>query len=215
VTIVLDEPCIPLRETLETIAPVFVFRRRLGFLATPAGVAANELHAALEAEEILEPYVLVAASFGGFTALAYAACHPTALAGLVLIDSSHPEQGTTALAALPVTEVRTVAVDKFLRYLQGFGPVWKKSCQTIARISDLGDLPIIVLAAGSPDMPTELSDVARQGLTRSWHHLQRRHASLSTRGELRILPGVGHNIAAAAPEAIVAAVRYLVGRGNL
>ena len=152
------------------------------------------------------PFILVAASFGGFTALAYAARYAATLAGLVLVDSSHPGQGAAALAAIPDSEGHAPAVGKFRAYLQGFGPVWTESCEEIARIRTLGDVPMMVLAAGDPDVPVELSEGTRTALTQSWHDLQRQLANLSTRAELRIVPRAGHNIVATAPEVIIAAV---------
>lgn len=214
-TIILDEPCAGLRDALGAIAPVFVFRRRNGFLTTHPVAAAQELIEALQAGNVAPPYIFVAASFGGFTALAFAASHPDTLAGLVLVDSSHPEQSAVALAAIPADAPATLAVESFKNYLHGFGSDWAASCAVIAEIRELGDLPMIVLAAGSPDMPAELSPATRAALTRGWHELQRRHAGRSTRGELRIVSGSGHNLVATAPEAIVTAVRDLAVPVNL
>ena len=208
-TIILDEPCVALRDALGAIAPVFVFRRRNGFLTTHPVVAAEELHEVLQAGNVAPPYVFVAASFGGLAALAYAASYPATLAGLVLVDPSHPEQSAAALAVIPSSEPPVPAVESFKKYLQGFGPLWTESCQAIAKISDLGDVPMIVLAAGKPDMPLELTERTRRALTQSWHALQQKHAALSARGELRIVPGVGHNIVGGAPGAICAAVAEL------
>lgn len=212
-TVVLDEPCAGLRDAVAAFAPVFVFKRRNGFLATRADAAAEELQGALVANRVAAPHVLVAASFGGLTALAYAARWPGNLAGLVLIDSSHPAQSAAVLAAIPDSEPDTPTVEGFKNYMQGFGPVWTESCRVVAGITDLGAVPLSVLAAGKPDIPRELSESTRHALTQCWHNLQRRHAALSTRGQLRIVPEVGHNIVAAAPEAIVDAIREHLGCG--
>jgi pimeloyl-ACP methyl ester carboxylesterase len=214
-TVILDEPCAILREAVAAFAPVFVFRRRGGFLATPPGAAAEELHDALAAANLTPPYVLVAASFGGFTALAYAARYPASLTGMVLVDSSHPEQSAAVSAAIPPAELLIPAVAAFKQYLQGFGPVWTEGCAAIAGIRNLGNVPMTVLAAGRPDLPAEMSEGTRKALTEGWHALQRQHAAISPRGELRIVPGAGHNIVAAAPEAILAAIQEQVARGSV
>ena len=52
----------------------------------------GELHALLEGAGIEGPYVLVGHSFGGLYAQTYAARYPDEVAGVVLIESSHPEQ---------------------------------------------------------------------------------------------------------------------------
>ncbi len=208
-TVILDEPCAPLRAVVAEFAPVMVFKPARGFLSHPH-LLVGDLLDALAAAGAMPPYIYVAASFGGFAALDYAHRYPDRLAGLVLVDASHPNQGPMALAAIPPDKPVSPAVADFKKYLQGFGPVWTESCAAITRIKHLGAVPMIVLAAGCPDMPAELSTATRGALTRGWHELQRRHAARSTRGELRIVPGSGHSIVAAAPEVIVAAVKELV-----
>src|SRR5215212_9816561 len=54
----------------------------------------SELHALLEGAETEGPYVLVGHSYGGLYARMYAARYPNQVAGVALVDSSHPEQFT-------------------------------------------------------------------------------------------------------------------------
>jgi len=54
----------------------------------------SELHTLLEGAGIEGPYVLVGHSYGGLYARMYAARYPDETAGVVLVDSSHPEQFT-------------------------------------------------------------------------------------------------------------------------
>jgi pimeloyl-ACP methyl ester carboxylesterase len=51
-----------------------------------------DLHTLLDAAGIPPPYVLVSHSSGGLLMRLYAASHPEQVAGLVLVDSSHPDQ---------------------------------------------------------------------------------------------------------------------------
>lgn len=53
---------------------------------------ADELHALLAAAGESPPYVLAGHSLGGLLARVYRDRHPDQVAGLVLVDSSHPEQ---------------------------------------------------------------------------------------------------------------------------
>lgn len=207
-TIILDEPCARLHEEVAAFAPVFVFKATRGFLSLPRP-AAVELSGALAAAGLAPPYLFVAASFGGFAALAYAVRYPETLVGVVLVDASHADQSATALAAIPPETPETPKVVTFKQHLQGFGPVWTEACATMAEIQSIGDIPLIVLAAGCPDMPEELSNDTRMALTQGWHALQRKHAALSTRGEMRIVPDAGHDLVMFAPGTIIAAIREL------
>jgi pimeloyl-ACP methyl ester carboxylesterase len=56
-----------------------------------AGMAADQVRATLEANDISGPYVLLGLSYGGLVAQAFAARHREALAGLVLEDSATRE----------------------------------------------------------------------------------------------------------------------------
>jgi pimeloyl-ACP methyl ester carboxylesterase len=53
---------------------------------------AGELHALVEGAGIDVPYVMVGHSFGGLYTQTYAARYPDEVAGVTLIESSHPEQ---------------------------------------------------------------------------------------------------------------------------
>lgn len=54
-----------------------------------------ELHSLLVESKIPGPYVLVGHSFGGYNIRYFASKYPSLTAGLVLVDSSHPEQFNT------------------------------------------------------------------------------------------------------------------------
>jgi pimeloyl-ACP methyl ester carboxylesterase len=55
----------------------------------------NELRLLLTAAEIAGPYVLVGHSFGGYNIRYFASKYPGLTAGLILVDSSHPDQFNT------------------------------------------------------------------------------------------------------------------------
>lgn len=78
---------------------------------------ADELHTLLEKARIEGPYVMVGHSFGGLYARVYTAQYPDEVAGLVLVDSSHPDQWTRLppeVVAGAVPDERLLAVAPFL-----------------------------------------------------------------------------------------------------
>jgi pimeloyl-ACP methyl ester carboxylesterase len=62
---------------------------------------AHDLHALLDAAGIEPPYVLVPHSVGGWAARVFTATYPDEVAGIVFIDSSHPDQVARHRAILP------------------------------------------------------------------------------------------------------------------
>lgn len=204
-TLVLDQSCAALLDRVAGLAPTFVFARRAGPFTDP-GAAAEELHEALMSGGHRPPYLLAAASFAGFTALHFARRFPESVSGIVLVDSSHPRQSATLLAALPVDLPASAELDAFKAFLRGFGPAWERSCAALSGDVSLGDIPLIVLAAGTQAMPASLPASVQGELLAAWHGLQREHAARSTRGELRIVPGSGHAIVHHAPDAVATAI---------
>ena len=55
---------------------------------------AEQLHAALRKVGLPGPYLLVGHSYGGLTSRVFAAAYPDEISGLVLVDPSHPDQGS-------------------------------------------------------------------------------------------------------------------------
>jgi len=55
-------------------------------------VIAKQLHALLQAAGVAPPYILVGHSMGGFDVRLYASLYRSEVAGMVLVDASHPDQ---------------------------------------------------------------------------------------------------------------------------
>jgi pimeloyl-ACP methyl ester carboxylesterase len=64
----------------------------MGRDAHDAGANAKQLAAALQSLGVSGPYVLAGHSYGGLSLRAFAARHRDEIAGMVLVDASHPEQ---------------------------------------------------------------------------------------------------------------------------
>jgi pimeloyl-ACP methyl ester carboxylesterase len=212
-TVVIDEVCHGLQEVVSPFAPTYLFIRSAGYLSDPS-IAADELHIAGLAGLYKPPCILVSPSFAAFTALLFAHRFPDRVAGLVLVDPSHPRQGPAVFEVLSSANVaQSPAIAEFKKFLSGFGPVWDEGCRLVtAEVSSLKDIPLIVLAGGRLEMPSELSSTISEKLMNDRHALLGEYAKLSTRGELRIIPNVGHAIARDAPEVVRAAILDLVNR---
>ncbi len=92
---------------------------------------AGELHTLLDRAAIKGPYVLVGHSFGGMYVRAYADAHPSDVVGLVLVDSSHPDQLTRSptRSAQLATFKRVLSIAPFLARIG------------IVRLTGAGDAP--------------------------------------------------------------------------
>lgn len=70
-----------------------------------SGSVANDLHQALSHAGVLPPYVMVGASIGGDYVRIYTARYPQEVAGLVLVDSSHPDQQEPPFMLSPINRM--------------------------------------------------------------------------------------------------------------
>ncbi|MFP6682395.1 MAG: alpha/beta hydrolase [Gammaproteobacteria bacterium] len=64
----------------------------VGPLPRTSSVIANELYLLLETVDVDKPFILVGHSYGGYNMQLFARRYPYLVAGLVLVDSSHPSQ---------------------------------------------------------------------------------------------------------------------------
>lgn len=123
-----------------------------------AGQNARELHTALEKLGIAGPYVLVGHSYGGLAIRAFAALYPGEVAGMVLVDGSHPDQWLRFGMASKILGVGS-KVSSFLAYF-GLFRVFSGEYQLLA-----GGLPPqqyaeMLAMAASPRTLSTVSAVA-------------------------------------------------------
>src|ERR1700722_9878115 len=94
-------------------------------------VMAEELHALLGAADIAPPYVLVGHSMGGFDVRLFASRYRSEVAGMVLVDSSHPDQENRFPPELKNMEGSWLREAEFLEYTMPFGiPRLLDLCET-------------------------------------------------------------------------------------
>jgi pimeloyl-ACP methyl ester carboxylesterase len=198
---------------------------------------AGELHALLHNAGIAPPYVLVGHSMGGLVARVFAHLYPGEVAGLALIDSSHPEMyerltpshlthypGGIVLhiarrRASPLG-LRRLTRDLGLHKTGSIG--WTRDrratdsellairpiCRETAELTgDLGDLPLAVLTA---------SEFGRGDRTRAryedWVTLQDELAALSTNSTHITAEHGGHHLNRDNPELVSEVITGLVRR---
>jgi pimeloyl-ACP methyl ester carboxylesterase len=84
-------------------------------------IFAEELHTLLHNAGIPAPYVLVGHSMGGFNARLYASFYRSEVAGMVLVDSSHPEQQKRLPPALNDMDATWLREQEFMEFTMPFG----------------------------------------------------------------------------------------------
>ena len=84
-------------------------------------VIAQELHALLQAARIAPPYVLVGHSMGGFEVRLYASLYREQVAGMVLVDASHPDQENRLPLEMKNMEGTALREEEFIEYTMPFG----------------------------------------------------------------------------------------------
>lgn len=144
----------------------------------------EELHALLAHAGIAGPYLLVGHSFGGFTAQLFARRHPGETAGVVLVDSSHPDQ--VQRLAVPVTPLTPPPGDQH-RITLFFAPNLPRHLPAAAR------LELAMAAKRAPTRATILDEYAEfprsAGEVRSAGRFPPVPLLVLTRGERTAPPG--------------------------
>ncbi len=84
-------------------------------------VIAEDLHALLQAAAITPPYILVGHSMGGFDVRLYANLYRNEVAGMVLVDASHPDQENRFPPELKNMEGSWLREALFVEYTMPFG----------------------------------------------------------------------------------------------
>ena len=163
----------------------------------------QELRTLLHAKGIAPPYVLVGHSLGGLYMQLYARRYPDEVAGLVLVDSTHPEQlkGAGSRENWPGwfnTLLEVSLSDAGLKELEAISIT---GSEMLALPAFTGK-PVIVLSAQKP--MEETSELAKYANSKRID-IARLHP-----GAKQVWVDSGHAIPLEKPEAVIAAVREIL-----
>lgn len=180
---------------------------------------AADLHTLLDNAGIDGPYILVGHSLGGWHVRVFAEQYPEEVAGLLLVDASHPDQLGALLPVLPaptegearsITQARDQWSDpnSMMNNVEHFDFV--ASAEQVRNTGPYGALPLMVLTR-DPDVETgTLPSAIHNEVERIWQVLQADLATLSEDSTHVIVDGAGHGIQHDKPQAVVDAILALI-----
>lgn len=194
----------------------------------------RELRDLLRTAQVGSPYVLVGHSFGGLIVQVYASRFPDDVAGMVLVDSSHPDlarrTGRLDRMGRVASRLKLLAplgIARFMIDVPSGNPESRPSSvremekellattrSLRAMASEMAGLrESLNQAAGDrPRLGRKPLVVLTEGRRRMefWHAMQEQFTELSDSSEWRVVDGAGHFIHQDEPEIVVNAVRRVV-----
>jgi pimeloyl-ACP methyl ester carboxylesterase len=207
-------------------------------------VFVDELHALLQNAAVPAPYILVGHSMGGFDVRLYASLYRSEVAGMVLVDSSHPEQQKRFPPALNDLDATWLREQEFFSFTMPFGlprllgfcgddadravecnfhsaregveelRAISESAAQAANAGSLGDMPLVVLSH-DPDVPQpDLPEDLFKPMNDVWTQMQQELAHLSTRSKRVVAKKSGHYIQLDRPDLVIEAVHDVVDQAR-
>jgi pimeloyl-ACP methyl ester carboxylesterase len=177
----------------------------------------DDLHTLLRIAGIDGPYVLAGHSLGGLFVRLYASEHPQGVAGVVLVDSAHPDQAERYLAALGRRRFVKRLIARKLRTFLSHPGSNAEGIDVLAAFARartagrLGDKPLAVITAGRENSP-QLGRGLKNALDDVWLGLQEELAHLSSDSIQVIAATSGHDVISpdGQPALVVEAIRQVV-----
>ena len=198
----------------------------------------QELKILLQTAEIRPPYVLVGHSFGGVLMQLYAARFPNDFEGVVLVDSSHPNQihrtsdleeldslvvalkvlGPLGVARilLPAMEGDPASRDIEVREQERELLMTNRTLQTVVKEMSAMRQSLREVGDSSVDFGNKPLVVLTGGRRRAewWHNMHEDLSRLSTNSEWQVVDGAGHFIQHDRPDVVVEAVRSVIEKAE-
>jgi pimeloyl-ACP methyl ester carboxylesterase len=181
----------------------------------------KDLRALLRHAEVAPPYLLVGHSIGGFNVRLFAHQYPEEVSGVVLMDSTHPDQWARFSRLVPRPTKGEPSVLQMFR--QKADPTltperidYVTSTDEVRTAGTLGDTPLIVLSR-SPNglrLPGLPADMAAK-MEEAWAGLQRDLLNLSTRSTQIVATHAGHHIHLDEPQLVTETILRLLRETSL
>jgi pimeloyl-ACP methyl ester carboxylesterase len=220
-TIVLEAGLTGDHRTWERVAPTLAERARVcsydranvdpsDEAPTPrtAQDVVDDLEALLAKSGETAPFVLVGFSFGGLTSQMYAATHPDDVAGLVLVESNHPDEVDQFWAELTPEQIEE---DRASMLDNPEGMDLEASFKEAQAAGDMPSVPLVVVTAGiSEGWPEEWGDPAVFDQLRAQQ--QKDLAARGDGGVQVIAEKSTHHVPSQEPEVVSAAVEQVLER---
>ena len=204
---------------LETISTVFAYdrlnygksdRSEEGVPQTGKEIVAFLHDLLLQQTQLHPPYLIVGHSIGGMYAQLYARLFPDEVSGVVLLDSSHPEQ--VAMKRACKESVFRLAVGKFFDWLAAVGnprrhteiSSFEETAKQISSAPSFPDIPLVVVSAGKASLFTS------EEFWSMHQNNQRRLVALSPQGRQIIAKNSGHFVQFDEPEVVLQAIKDML-----
>lgn len=192
----------------------------------------NELYRLIQVKNLQGPFVLVGHSFGGYNMRYFANNNPEMVSGIVLVDSSHPDQFDRMdlkpvnqnksrdskqfkyTLSIPVMHEKYPTEVKFLAFrmltqkqshMARFDEQdhFRESAEQVAKANQLPNVPLVVITRGKRVWPKgERGDK----LEAAWEAMQTELSYLSTISMQIVAKNSGHSIHLDQPELVASAV---------
>ncbi len=197
----------------------------------------DEFHELLMKADLAPPYVLVGHSFGGFNVQYFSKLYPKLVAGLVLVESSHPEQ-FSRLPDIPLKAAKSqsrqrlttmfdprilrnypepyriqagqfLSSDKSIRTQQREFLNFTQSGVQVSQVKRQLDVPLVIVTRAKRVWPdTPYGDQQEK----IWKQLQKELLDLSTDSSQVIAEDSGHLVYAEQPELVANAVEGVINK---
>jgi pimeloyl-ACP methyl ester carboxylesterase len=170
-----------------------------------AADAVDDLVQALNKRSIDTPILLVGASYGGLVTQLFTRLHPEKVAGVVLVDSIHPDLDAEIEKILPP------AIAQERRDELGGGPEPIAFADLLASDASVNaappfpEVPLVVLRHGVP-FESSHADFPSAAVESLWAHLEDQLAALSPCSDERVAERSGHRIHQDQPDLVLAAI---------